>query len=104
METIRYSSTALFLEGALTVTKWLEGKEIRIFPIPKEAAWIAIHAVHLTVGHRSPTQLVKQVAGHFEFENMRKLIDQYIGKCVPCTLLRNEAKYVKSQTFSAKLN
>ena len=102
-ETIKINRDPKLDTGALSITKWLDGKEIRVFPLPQEAAWIAIHAVHLSVGHRSPTQLVKQVAGHFEFENMRKMIDQYIGKCVPCTLLRNEAKYTKKNQKPVKI-
>ena len=102
-ETIKVNRDPKLDGGALSITKWLDGKEIRIFPIPKMAAWIAIHAVHLSVGHRSPTQMTKQVASHFEFENMRKMVEQYIGKCVPCTLLRNEAKYVRKHQKPVKI-
>ena len=102
-ETIKINRDPILTEGALSITKWMEGKEIRVFPIPKEGAWVVIHAVHLTVGHRSPTQLVKQIAAHFEFENMRQKVEQYIGKCVPCTLLRNEAKYTKKTQKPVKM-
>ena len=102
-ETIKVNRDPKLDQGALSITKWLDGNQIRVFPIPKTAAWVAIHAVHLSVGHRSPTQMVKQVASHFEFENMRKMVEQYIGKCVPCTLLRNEAKYVKKHQKPVKI-
>ena len=52
----------------------------------------------MSVGHRSPTQLCKQIASRFEFENMKALVNNYIAKCIPCTLLRNEAKF-KKQTL-----
>ena len=103
-ETIKVNRDPKLDGGALSITRWLDGNEIRVFPIPKTAAWVAIHAVHLSVGHRSPTQMVKQVASHFEFENMRKMVEQYIGKCVPCTLLRNEAKYVKKHQKPVKIS
>ena len=102
-ETIKVNRDPKLDNGALSITKWLDGNEIRVFPIPKAAAWVVIHAVHLSVGHRSPTQMVKQVATHFEFENMKKMVELYIGKCVPCTLLRNEAKYVKKHQKPVKI-
>ena len=102
-ETIKVNRDPILQDGALSITKWMDGKEIRVFPIPKQGAWIVIHAVHLTVGHRSPTQLVKQISNQFEFENMRQMVDQYIGKCVPCTLLRNEAKYTKKHQKPVKM-
>lgn len=89
--------------GALTLSKIMDNKKIRVYPIPKMAAFVIIHAVHITMGHRSPTQMCKQVANKFEFENMRKYVDLYIGKCIPCTLLRNEAKYVKQVQKPVKI-
>ena len=102
-ETIKVNRDPILTEGALSITKWLDGKEVRVFPVPKPAAWIIIHAVHLTVGHRSPSQLVKQISAQFEFENMRQMVEQYIGKCVPCTLLRNEAKFTKKTQKPVKM-
>ena len=102
-ETIRLNRKPKLVNGALNLHKYLDGTEIRIFPLPKEAAWIAIHAVHLEVGHRTPTQLCKQVQRYFEFENMRKLVDLYSQKCIPCTLLRNEAKYKRVKQKPVKL-
>ena len=103
MSIVGVNRQPILIDGALSVTKWLDGKQIRVFPVPKEAAWVVIHAVHLTVGHRSPTQLVKQIASHFEFENMRQMVEQYVNKCVPCTLLRNDAKYSKKNQKPVKL-
>lgn len=94
-ETIRVNREPILDGGALSITKWLDGQKIRIFPIPKESAWVVIHAVHMSVGHRSPTQLCKQIAQRFEFENMKAMVDNYISKCVPCTLLRSEARFKK---------
>ena len=74
-----------------------------MFPVPKEAGWVVIHAVHLDVGHRAPTQMVKQIAKYFEFENMKKMTEMYIGKCIPCTLLRSEAKYHKPKQKPVKM-
>ena len=102
-ETMKVNRDPILVEGALSVTKWLDGRQIRVFPMPKEAAWIVIHAVHLTGGHRTPTQLVKQIAQDFEFENMRHMVDQYVSKCVPCTLLRNDAKYTKKHQKPVKM-
>ena len=102
-ETIRLKRQPKMENGALTLHKYLDGVESRVFPLPKEAGWVAIHAVHLDVGHRAPTQMVKQVAKYFEFENMKKMTELYIGKCIPCTLLRSEAKYHKVKQKPVKL-
>ena len=102
-ETIRLNRKPELKNGALTLHKYLDGVEIRVFPVPKEAGWVVIHAVHLDVGHRAPTQMVKQVAKYFEFENMKKMTELYIGKCIPCTLLRSEAKYHKVKQKPVKM-
>ena len=102
-ETIKLNREPKLDQGALMLSKMMDGKKIWVYPIPRMAAFVIIHAVHITIGHRSPTQMCKQVANKFEFENMRKYIDLYIGKCIPCTLLRNEAKFVKKVQKPVKI-
>ena len=102
-ETIRVNREPILDGGALSITKWLDGQKIRVYPIPKESAYIIIHAVHMSVGHRSPTQLCKQIATRFEFENMKSLVNNYISKCIPCTLLRSEAKFKKQTVKPVKV-
>ena len=55
--TIRLTRKPELKDGALMLHKYLDGVEIKVYPLPKEAGWIAIHAVHLNVGHRAPTQM-----------------------------------------------
>ena len=102
-ETIRQNRQPKLINGALNLHKYINGTDTRVYPLPKEAAWIAIHAVHMEVGHRAPTQMLKQVSRYFEFENMKKLTDLYLEKCIQCTLLRNEAKYKKEKQKPVKL-
>ena len=102
-ETIRLTRKPELKDGALMLHKYLDGVEIKVYPLPKEAGWIAIHAVHLNVGHRAPTQMAKQVAKYFEFENIKKMTELYISKCIPCTLLRTEAKFQKTKLKPVKI-
>ena len=102
-ETIRMNRKPKLVNGALNLNKFIDGVETRIYPLPKEAAWVAIHAVHLEVGHRAPTQMVKQVSRYFEFENMKKLVDLYLEKCIPCTLMRREAKFTREKQKPVKM-
>ena len=103
-ETIRLNRQPKLVNGALNLHKYQNGAESRVYPLPKEAAWIAIHAVHKEVGHRTPTQMVKQISRYFEFENMKKMSDLYLEKCIPCTLLRKEASYKKRNTKTSKVD
>ena len=81
--------------GVVYLTKMVDGVARKVIPLPPQSAPIAIGATHETVGHRSITQLVKQVLVHFWFPKAKEMITAFVDSCVRCSLERGGGKFLK---------
>ena len=86
---------AELVQGVIYLTKTVEGVSRKVIPLPPQSAPIAIGATHETVGHRSVTQLAKQVMVNFWFPKAKEMVAAFVDNCVRCSFERGGGKFVK---------
>ena len=93
LQTLLETRRAKIENGYLRIDKVIDGLTYRVIPLPKEYGLIAINAIHNTFGHMSITQMSKHVARHFQFENQKEAVRNFVQNCIKCTLLRGGTGY-----------
>ena len=93
LQTLLETRQARIENGYIKIDKVIDGLTYRVIPLPKQYGLIAITAVHNTYGHMSITQMAKQVARHFQFENLKDAVRTFVQNCIKCTLLRGGTGY-----------
>ena len=79
--------------GVLKLMKRQAGEPVWVIPIPPIAGPIVIAAVHESVGHRSITQIYKQVTRYFHFPKAREMVAAFVESCVRCSLERGGGNF-----------
>ena len=91
------------VNGALKIAKYPKGIRTMVYPIPVTGAYTVIYSAHKEIGHRAPSQLIKQINREFEVENLANMVEEFVKKCPSCTLLRAEKKYLAPKSKPVKM-
>ena len=91
VESLIHKKKAFLEHGILKYKRWLGEDQFTVIPIPVSIINEAIAAVHREYGCKSVTQMCNLFNPHFECENSKTFIDNYLKRCTKCILLRRNA-------------
>ena len=98
LQTLLVNRSADIKKGYIQLDRVIDGITYRVIPLPPSAAIIAISAIHKTIGHQSVTQILKQTCRIFQFDSMRTKIQNFVSKCLKCTLLKGgQAPFLRTK-------
>ena len=92
LQTLLVTRAARVENNILTIEKEINGVSYRVIPLPNNIAMNAIAAVHKSLGHQSVNQIVKHAQRHFEIQKLKEKVEEFVGKCVKCTLMKGGGK------------
>ena len=88
LHTLLVTRNAKLENDIIKIDKIIDGVTYRVIPLPPSGSVIAIAAIHNTIGHQTVSQLMQQTQRVFQFDDLKRKIQNFAEKCLKCTLLK----------------